>query len=366
MSTTHDFPVITFNGSYHTLIDKPSSRYDTITFGEVVRRATAPTAHPKNRAPAIIPSSYCEYDARAHSAQREKGLFHLLCADIDKGSPSLNDVLAAVTSVLGASSLVIYSTASSSEGNMKWRVIIHLGTPLPGSEYTAMASAFFDLLEQHGIECDRSLDRTGQPVYLPNVPPDRRDNALPGSPPLFYQFIIIDGPPLDLAATRIPERRAAVAAEEVARDREARATAERRYADRAASAIPGVASLIETYNANNDLTEVMGHYGYRYSRNDNWRSPLQQGSSFATKVYGHKWFSLSTSDGDVGAAAQSGGALWRCLRPLRLLRPCRGYQRRTSRTGGTAAASDGDCSVGSPQLQEGAWNNPGDGRGEIH
>ncbi len=307
MSTTDDFAVITFNGSYHSLIKKAGERYDTITFGEIVHRASAPTAHPKKHAPAIIPSSYCEYDARAHSAQREKGLFHLLCADIDKGSPSLDDVLAAVTSVLGASSLVIYSTASSSEVNMKWRVIVHLGAPLPGSEYTATASAFFDLLEQHGIECDRSLDRTGQPVYLPNVPPDRRDDALPGSPPLFYQFAINDGPPLDLTATRIPQRRASVAAEEDERDREARAAAERRHADRAASVIPGVASLIETYNANNDLKEVLGRYGYRYSRNDNWRSPLQQGTSFATKVYGNKWFSLSTSDGDVGAAAKSGG-----------------------------------------------------------
>ena len=307
MSTKPNFAVITFNGSYHTLIGNADALYDTITFVEIVRRATAPTARAKKNAPAIIPSSYCEHDARAHSAQREKGLFHLLCADIDKGSPSLDDVRAAVQGVLGPTSLVIYSTASSSATNLKWRVIAPLAAPLPGADYTPTASAFFDLLAQHGIDCDRALDRTGQPVYLPNVPPDRRDNTLPGCPPLFYQFDIVDGPPLDLAATRIPEHRAAVAAEEEARDREARAAAERRHADRAASVFSGVASLIETYNADNDLTEVLGYCGYRYGGNNNWRSPLQQGKSFATKVYGNKWFSLSTSDGEVGAAARPGG-----------------------------------------------------------
>jgi len=307
MSTTPYLEVITFNGSYHTLIDKVGARYDTITFSEIVHRASAPTAHLKKHAPAIIPSSYCEHDARVHLVQRQKGLFHLLCADIDKGSPSLGGVRAAVQGVLGQTSLVIYSTASSSADNMKWRVIAPLAAPLPGADYTPTASAFFDLLAQHGIECDRSLDRTGQPVYLPNVPADRRDNAMPGSPPLFYQFEIIDGPPLDLTATRIPERQAAVAEVEETRDREARAAAERRHADRAASVIPSDTSLIDIYNANNDLTEVLGRYDYRYDGNDNWRSPLQQGSSFATKVYGNKWFSLSTSDGDVGAAARSGG-----------------------------------------------------------
>ena len=240
MSTTPNLAVITFNGSYHTLIGNAGALYDTITFGDIVRRATAPTAHPKKDAPAIIPSSYREHDARAHSAQREKGLFHLLCADIDKGSPPLGDVRAAVQGVLGPTSLVIYSTASSSAANLKWRVIAPLAAPLPGADYTPTASAFFDLLAQHGIECDRSLDRTGQPVYLPNVPADRRDNAMPGSPPLFYQFEIIDGPPLDLTATRIPERQAAVAEVEETRDREARAAAERRHADRAASVIPSV------------------------------------------------------------------------------------------------------------------------------
>lgn len=47
MSTTHDFAVITFNGSYHTLIEEDGEQYGTITFGEIVHRATAPTAYPE-------------------------------------------------------------------------------------------------------------------------------------------------------------------------------------------------------------------------------------------------------------------------------------------------------------------------------
>jgi P4 family phage/plasmid primase-like protien len=307
MHETKNLAVVTFDGSRDTLIAKQGSRYNLITFDEIVSRTKEPTAVPKTMAPATIPSSYCEHDARSHRVQREKGLFHFLCVDVDKGSPDLQDIRDVVMRVLGNCAGVIYSTASSSRENMKWRVIVLLGTPLLGADYTSTASALFDLLAEQGIECDRSLDRTGQPVFLPNVPIDRRDQSAPGSPPLFYQFEIFEGPPLDIAATRIPERRAAIAAEEEMRDNEVRAAAELRRADRAASTISGVVSLIDTYNANHDLTEVLCRYGYRYGGNDNWRSPHQQGKSFATKVYGNKWFSLSTSDGDVGAAARSGG-----------------------------------------------------------
>jgi hypothetical protein len=307
MHETKSFAVVTFDGSRDTLIAKRGSRYNLITFDEIVCRAKEPTAVPKSMAPAIIPSSYCEHDARSHRVQREKGLFHFLCVDVDEGSPDLDDIRDAIMRILGNCAVVIYSTASSSPDNMKWRVIVLLGTPLLGADYTATASALFDLLAEQGIECDRSLDRTGQPVFLPNVPIDRRDQSAPGSPPLFYQFKILDGLPLDITTTTIPARRAAAAAADEMRKNEALALVELRRADRAAPAIPGVASLIDTYNANHDLTEVLCRYGYRYGGNDNWRSPHQQGKSFATKVYGNKWFSLSTSDGDVGAAARSTG-----------------------------------------------------------
>ncbi len=47
--------------------------------------------------------------------------------------------------------------------------------------------------------------------------------------------------------------------------------------------------------------------GYIYDGRGNWRSPLQRGKSYATKIFDDKWFSLSTSDGSVGAPAKSGG-----------------------------------------------------------
>ena len=71
--------------------------------------------------------------------------------------------------------------------------------------------------------------------------------------------------------------------------------------------ITGAASQIEIYNRDNPLDKTLERYGYIYGGSDNWRSPHQHGKTFATKVYGSKWFSLSTSDGDIGRPAGCGG-----------------------------------------------------------
>ena len=307
MSKIPDIEIVYFNGSYDSRIERPGSQYYTITYNEMIGRVKEPTSMEKLYAPAIVPSSYREYDARNHKTQREKGFFHFLCIDIDTGSHSLQTVKDAVTKIIGSCATIIYSTASSSPENMKWRVIIPLDKPVLGSKYTATQSALFDMLAKEGIECDRSLDRTGQPIYLPNIPNDRRDYTLKGAPPLFYQYAILDGGALDVNNTAIPALREAKESEEKERFQKKIEEANQRQSLSDLMGFTGAVSQIDIYNRENPLDKVLERYGYTYGGNDNWRSPHQQGKTFATKVYGTKWFSLSTSDGDLGRPANSGG-----------------------------------------------------------
>lgn len=122
----------------------------------------------------IIPSSYNQADARSHAAQLQHGVFGFLAADIDEGNPSLDQVDAAVVAVLGDVYRLIYSTRSATANDRKWRVLVPLGPDgprLPGHGYTACQKAFFDALEAQGLRLDRSLERVGQLIYLPNRGP---------------------------------------------------------------------------------------------------------------------------------------------------------------------------------------------------
>ena len=306
MSKIPDIEVLCFNGSYDTRKNSPGSQYSTITLSEIVNRVRKPTTLHKQHAPAIIPSSYREHDARSHGVQRENGSFHLLCIDIDTGSHCLEAVKTALEDLLGDCAIIVYSTASSSSENKKWRALIPIAKPLLGSQYTATQSTLFDLLAKVGIECDRSLDRTGQPIYLPNIPSDRRDHTLNGAPPLFYEYDIRDGEALDLTTTAIPALREAKEKEENERFQKKIEEANQRRGLSELMGITVAVSQIEIYNRDNPLDETLERYGYTYGGNDNWRSPHQQGKTFATKIYGSKWFSLSTSDGDIGRPAGCG------------------------------------------------------------
>lgn len=54
---------------------------------------------------------------------------------------------------------------------MRWRVILPLDEPVGSTEWQDAQAAFFDYMEDMGVEMDRALERAGQLVFLPNVPP---------------------------------------------------------------------------------------------------------------------------------------------------------------------------------------------------
>lgn len=296
--------VITFNGQHDTHIDSGED-YDTLTLHDIF--TMEPGCADKSAGRAFIPSTYHEYDARAHKVQQEQGEFVTLTADIDCGNHSLEKVKSIVSGICRDAAWLIYSSAHAVPSDMRWRVIIPIDKPLGFLDWNDAQNALFDVFERFGLECDRALERAAQPVYLPNVPEThgktgerlREDSG----EPRFYQrassgcsapALTFDRGAIASEIGLIKQRREA---DERERER-LRAEAERRRQERQLS---GDGSIIDEFNANNSVVTMLELYGYSQSpRNgDDWRSPMQTSGSYATRVMGDKWVSLSGSD--VGA-----------------------------------------------------------------
>lgn len=300
------------HGGRDTLIHNEGQRYDTISLREIAELVKTPQAKDKADADFVIGSTYIEHDARSHNRQREAGTYWLLCIDVDKGSPSLTELKSAITDLTGNSAALFYSSAGASHEEQKWRVIIPLAEPVSGADYAAVQASLFDLMwAEHSIECDAALARTGQPVFLPNVPPARRDDA---GQPLFYHGLPHRGEQyFNVQESRVwqnmlfRKQREQMAEEQAARERAQRA-AER--AQRAA-ARPDYVDPVGAFNARYSVSDALLRYGYeQQGASDHYRSPYQTSGSFATRDYGTHWVSLSGSDMAAGIGQQREAYCW--------------------------------------------------------
>ena len=274
--------------------------YITITGGDIVAMVQTPQAVAKDKAQWLIPSCYAEHDARCHDAQRAHGQFRWLSLDVDANNLDLTDIDAALASVLGDASRLVYSSRSSTADNRKWRGLIPLASPIAGADFADTQNAFFDLLENASdgtLIPDRALARTGQLIYLPNK----------GE---FYQHHIAKDPRLALTAGHaIITRRDTVRADLAAAATEASATRNKRAAERAKRAVGGDQSPVDIFNAAHSVADLLGRHGYlQAGQSDDWKSPLQSSGSYAVRDFGEFWISLSGSDAAaaIGAATQNG------------------------------------------------------------
>jgi hypothetical protein len=295
-----DIRFLTAPGSFYTLIDKPGQAYPGISWSDIVRLVANPQAKEKQDADFFIPSTYREHDGRAHDAQRERGAYRMLALDIDRGNPSLDDVLAAVEAICGPVSLLAYSSSGATPENRKWRVLIPVMGVLTGAEYELAQTALFDLLHANGIHPDGALARCGQPIYLPNVPLDKRN---PDLSPIFYVMRVIRAKTLRLDDSPIRQeidrrleqyRLAAEQAQIASRERE-RQRAERRQK------FPDQVSPVDAFNADHDIGDLLLRYQYeRQGASKHYRSRYQTSPSYATQDFGDHWVSLSGSDAAAG------------------------------------------------------------------
>jgi hypothetical protein len=297
-------------GARDTRINDAGSQYDGITIGEIAKLVSEPQATEKADAKFFIPSTYREHDGRSHAAQRDKGEYWMLAIDVDEGDPSLTEVKTAVERVTGNASALIYSSSGASEDNRKWRALIPLSEPISGEDYVDAQLALFDLMQAEGIACDAALSRTGQPIYLPNVPPARRDNL--GQPQFYHglrnrgEGLLIPAESKIWANLEFRRKNEAIAAERAAAERQLRAQ------NRAQQQkdFDGVDPVAE-FNRSNTISDMMLRHGYeKLGRSDSYRSPMQTSGSHATKDFGAHWVSLSGSDRAAGIGQASAEFCW--------------------------------------------------------
>jgi len=294
------------HGALDTKIGDKYSEYDGINLADIAKLVSEPQSKEKADASFIIPSAYRDHDGRNHAMQREHGEYWMLAIDVDEGDPSLIELRTAVETVTGNASALIYSSSGASEDNRKWRVLIPLALPISGDEYVDAQLALFDLMLAEGIACDAALSRSGQPIYLPNVPPDRRDDF---GAPSFYHGVRHRGDGLLIPTeSRIWEnlefrrKNEAIAAEKAAAERALRAQQRAENRGKYDGDDP-----IDVFNQRHTIADIMLKYGYeRKGRSDSYRSPMQSSGSFATKDFGTHWVSLSGSDRASGIGQASG------------------------------------------------------------
>ena len=297
--------VARFDGAFDSHI-KTGADYDTLTLGDIFEME--PSRAAKGAGPAFLPSSYHDYDAREHAVQRDRGIFVALTGDVDKGDHSLAAIKKAVGAFARKTACLIYTSAHARPGDMRWRIVLPLEQEQPFDAWHDAQHAFFAFMEARGIAMDHALARAAQPVYLPNVPDLHAKSETPlrgdDGAPLYYARArtAMTLPGLDLTQGPVADGIAAIRRQRL-QDEQAREAIKREAEARRAAQPRGEgASLMEDFNAANTVADMLAMCGYEQCpRNgDDWHSPLQAGETFATRVMGSKWISLSASDAASG------------------------------------------------------------------
>lgn len=311
-------PVMVFAGQFDTRIETGED-YDTRSLASLF--TLEPSDKPKGAGLAFIPSTYNDYDGREHKAQRERGVYVALTGDVDKGDHPIERIETLVRAFAGDAAWLIYSSAHARPGSRRWRIVMPLEEPVGFDVWHDAQNAFYRFMESAGIAMDWALDRAAQPVYLPNVPikHEKTETPLRGDDdkPLYYERLSsgTNAPGLKLDSGALAAGLGAIARQREADERERemiRIEAERKRANRPTTSNT---EIIGDFNDSVSIETLLESYGYqRCPRHpEDWRSPHQQGETYATRVIGKKWISLSSSDaaanlGDKHAAGCYGDA----------------------------------------------------------
>ena len=292
------------HGALDTKKHNASATYGGISLREISQLVMKPQAIDKKSASFIIASDYRASDGREHQAQRERGNFWMLCVDVDSGNPTMLEVASAVREVCGKCAMLIYSSASSTSEARKWRVLIPLAQPINGQLYVRIQLALFEALALFGITADGALARAGQPVFLPNVPPERRGED---GQPLFYEFERDAGDGyFDCTKSILQERVDAILQWEAETERKAAEDRALRLANREKRAkdYPQQQNPVDVFNEMHSISDLLLMYGYeRAGSSAQYKSRYQSSGSYATKDYGTHWVSLSGSDAAAGVGS---------------------------------------------------------------
>ena len=309
--------VVVFDGSFDTHIEDGQD-YKTLTLRDVFD--AEPALRDKAQAPAMIPSSYSRFDDAATRPSAS-------VATTSHWPPTSTKAMwpwtpcgpwSVRSSVRASPSWSTLSSSAKPEAK-KWRIVVPLAEGLPFAAWQDLQEAFFTFMEAQGVAVDWALSRAGQPVYLPNVPTDKRDWQ---GKPLFHERECVEVRGLTdadgVVSAALADLRAARERDEAERQR-AQQAARQALQARAGST---KSAVIDAFNQAYSVEQMLEANGYERGPRDSWRSPYQASKTFATRNFGDHWVSMSESDDRAGL----GGVLrcrpvWRRLRSVLPLRP---------------------------------------------
>ena len=118
---------------------------------------------------------------------RLNSIFSAIAGDIDVGTHSIAQVDSAVVGLFGDVQHPHYSSSSATEKKPKWRFIVPIKRKISGAIYSNAQEVVIALMADCGITLDPKLKTPSQPIYAPNVPPEKRDAQRSA---LFYQHAV--------------------------------------------------------------------------------------------------------------------------------------------------------------------------------
>lgn len=225
--------------------------------------------------PSVLPS-------RSFQAQEKGGEFHLLWADYDEGTLTLDQVLAELRRIIGDADFEIYTSRSATEERQKCRILIVLAKPLSGREWMLVQEVLNDQLEAAGITPDRASERPAQLCYLPNrgsyyATRSQRDGVL------------FD--PLSSWADLIAAKREKIEREVAELEALREAATARRTALRLTDAPDCIGAFNNVYSG----AEILLQAGYE-QRGNSFRHPASESGSYSASFKDGRVHALSTSD----------------------------------------------------------------------
>ena len=132
----HDTRAKTLSDGRQNPHESAGTPYQTITANEIAKLVREPPSVAKGGPLAqwFVPSSYAEHDARSHDAQRQRGAFWWLALDLDENDWPIGELDDILCDTLGDVVRLIYSTASATAENRKWRALVPLTESIAGAD----------------------------------------------------------------------------------------------------------------------------------------------------------------------------------------------------------------------------------------
>ena len=289
-SNSARYPI--FNGQRDTR-SRTQQPYNAITFDQILSSIQNPTCRPKDKAPAIMATTCLHPNARRMAHFGEHGRFSLIAMDVDEGNHPLEDVHSAVAGEFGEVEYLIYSSSSAASDKRKWRVLIETADDRNAEEHRNAQSAVIEAMGARGIKCDAALRTPNQPIFLPNVPDERRNAGVP----IFYQWHVNHGPKLQRLPQAITARMAAFELEAYVREEQAK----KRLKERAKRLQDGTLTSIEWFNQNHSLVDLMLKYGFEPRGGDWYAAPFSNSKGRSVRVFGDYAISFTSSaEGKLG------------------------------------------------------------------